>query len=182
MNSNTKIWLMLTLVAMLVAVSLYGCSKDDNIGENGAISECGGFKSDAPVPMNDDYYDETPFCKDEYLVWQYDESSKTVTFTDTNVLLNCCGRHYIELLKDGSVYEIKETDKPEKFGARCSCSCMFDFRIELSNVEEDTMELRITLDVTDDDEPRKTVWSGAIDLSAGQGQELIKDRCVEGSN
>jgi hypothetical protein len=93
------------------------------------------------------------------------------------VFLNCCGEHSIAVLDAGGVYEISETDEPifyEGEPARCGCMCLFDFGIELPGVSS-TIQIRITLDVTDDEDPRVTRWEGEIDLAQGSGEILIQE-------
>ncbi len=142
----------------------------DDIGQNGDVSDCGGFIDGDSKAGESDAEDD----RREKLIWEYDPSSHTVAFLNKNVCLNCCGRHSIEIVLDQTgTYEIRETDKPDD--GRCLCDCFYDFRIELnvSTVEVGKeISVRLTRHITDSG-PRFEVWSGTIDLGEGSGEIVI---------
>lgn len=150
---------------------------DPGIGQNPELSDCGGFGADTTKADDDDDLEE---CGDERLQWDYDEAMQVVTFMHKDVFLNCCGEHSIAVYFDEEedVYEISETDDPEMLdgqAARCDCMCLFDFGVELGNVEELSINVKITIDVTDDEDSRAVRWEDAIDLSEAQGEVLIEE-------
>lgn len=172
-----------------IFICLFGCSKnsaydledddainvdDDDGGQNGEVSDCGGF-SDEFYKLDESDYDDSD--KSEKLIWKYDSADQTVTFLNKNVCLNCCGEHSIEIVRDGfGTYEIKETDEPliiEGEETRCLCMCFYDFKISLLHSAE-IISLKITRYITDEGD-RFEVWSGRIDLTEGSGKITITE-------
>ncbi len=151
-------------------------NKGLNLGRNAEISACGGFEAESAAA---DLLDAGDDCKDERLVWEYDAAMKTATFLNQNVWLNCCGNHAVSVTLDKEGYEIRETDTPEMDGdipLRCDCMCLFDFKVELPDVEPGLLEITLTRHVTDTSGPVQTIWAGELDMSqGGQGDELIRE-------
>jgi hypothetical protein len=144
------------------------------LGINAQISDCGGFDT---VPEGFRLQQKVSQCRYERLIWRYDQGSQTVKFLNKNVLLNCCGERSITvtLNEETNVYIIDEIDEIEsKRGARCKCSCSFDFKIDLPNIPSGTIEVELYRHVTDQG-PRSIVWKGELDLGNGEGDELVKE-------
>jgi hypothetical protein len=183
------------------------CSKasdiQKDIGRNGKVSECGGFTEEAISAIRaplvratsgdsgiDSDSGASPYCRDESLSWQYDSKEKVVRLLDRNVMLNCCGQHSIKVLfdQDRDVYEIAERDDAEVRNGqstRCGCMCFFDYAVEIPGVDKEQISLGITVEVSDLESPKRAVWEGDLDLSAGAGQTLIKksaEMCSQKSN
>ncbi len=156
----------------LIEANIGWCFIDD-LGKNAKISECGGFEAER---ASSDADNTDGLCRDENLTWKYDNGSKTVSFQDKNVWLNCCGLHsvIITLNSETGVYEIRETDKPEPGTVRCKCSCFFDFNIDLPGITSDKIKVKLFRHVTDNDKEPSVVWEGELDLTKGQGSELVK--------
>ena len=100
---------------------------------------------------------------------------------DTGIMLNCCGEHSLVVTKDAATgeFELAETDDPVRLDngevSRCLCMCRFDFKVNVPNVTG-AIKVKLTLKVNPygdlPDEPRKTLWEGELNLSAGSGSEL----------
>ncbi len=147
-----------------------GCQ---DIGVNAAISECGGFETVTRA------LEENPDCGDHRLLLTVDaDAPDVVHLLDENVWLNCCGEHTIRVYNEHGVYAVYETDEPEGAlfgGARCGCMCLFDFAVDIPDVKDSIISVRVVLDVTDDDEPAQTVWEGDVDLTHGAAEVLIRE-------
>lgn len=150
----------------------------NNIGRSPKISECGGFSEKEAT------FDDTPEdneCRDERLVWNYNEDTRTLSLMNKNIHLNCCGDRSISasLNKETGVYEIYETDKPERIDgqpARCRCMCFFDFQIEVPDIDSGTIPVKIFRSVTEEKNgASKAVWNGELDLSRARGDEEIQE-------
>ncbi len=147
---------------------------DPGIGQSPYLSDCKGVDNKS----GDD--DDLMQCGDETLEWSFDNANRTGTFIHKNLFLNCCGQHSMAAYYDqeDQVYEISETDAPEMIdgeGARCGCMCLFDFGIEIDDLDPESINVKITMDVTDDDDPRTVRWEGQIDLSQGNGEITIEE-------
>lgn len=163
----------------LFVLALVGCgwigSETRNLGDNADISDCGGFVSAQPADLREKQVEED-FCKDERLIWSYNSESRTVSFFNKDVFLNCCGRHSITVVrnKETGVYILEETDRPEPGGVRCGCMCFFDFKIDLPDVAGGIIEVQLYRHVTDND-PRWIVWEGTLDLDQGAGDQIVRE-------
>ena len=167
----------LTLM-VLASVILSGCHWNESgvrkIGVDPRISDCGGF-SGAQNGLSRQMEGET-LCSDERLIWQYDPDSRNLSILNSDVWLNCCGKHRITALvsRDTGIYTIEETDKPEAGDARCGCMCCFDFGIDLPDTRREVIRVQIYRHVTDGD-PRSLVWEGDLDLAHGEGEVVITE-------
>lgn len=144
------------------------------------ISECGGFVSGgtgAKIPKPD----PTTYCDAERLLWNYDAASKTLGLTNSRIQLNCCGDHSVKVHLDGETVVFTEMDAPQAAtgGARCHCSCVFDFASDVSTVEVGMTSLRIVRTVTDANPSTTTVWEGMLDLSLGAGEVVVSTETAE---
>lgn len=155
------------LAAVMVAGA--GCG----IGTNPEVSECGGFETVARA------LDENPDCSDHVVTLTVDQDDPDVVhFVNQGVWLNCCGEHDIKVFLEDGIYVIYEYDEPEGGlfgGARCGCMCLFDFAVDIPDVDQEIVSLRIRLDVSDDDIPERTVWEGDLDLSTGTATHVIAE-------
>jgi hypothetical protein len=148
-----------------------GCG---GIPQTQATSECGGFDAGTAYALvTGEAAGDPDYCAAERLVWTYDQPGKKLVITNTRVLLNCCGEHSISIdsLRDGR-YVLDETDAPEGGllgGSRCSCMCVYDFRVEAEEIPPKSINVKLKRDVTDDDEAVQTVWQGEWDLQTGAG-------------
>ena len=145
-------------------------TEPENIGLNPMYSECGGFQPETRLA------EEDPNCGDETLEWDVDSESGVLTFTNTDVFLNCCGIHDIQVTVQDGVYVITETDRPADGEGRCFCQCLFDFQIQIPPIDGDAIDVRIERVVTDEGTGEAVVaWEGRIDTTTGQGIVTIKE-------
>jgi hypothetical protein len=179
-----KLVLKYVAAAGLAALAIASCSggggdggtdaevADFNIAP--AISECGGFiggGSGTKIPE----VDPATYCDAERLLWNYDAATKTLGLINARMLLNCCGDHSIKVTRDGETVVFTEIDAPQASagGARCKCSCVFDYAADVSPVEAATTPLRIVRNVTDAQPASTTVWEGTLDLAMGADEVII---------
>ncbi|MBW2524309.1 MAG: hypothetical protein JRI23_09050 [Deltaproteobacteria bacterium] len=132
------------------------------------VSDCGGFAQPNGAG------DPPAYCDAEVLHWTYDATTQTLELIDTRVELNCCGDHSMSIVKLGDAYVVTELDAPEGGGARCNCSCVFDFGISAEGIAEETISLELRRHVTDQGDST-VVFEGTLDLTAGAGWELLDD-------
>jgi len=132
-----------------------------------AISECGGF-----ARKSDDTYNASSYCANELLLWSRDPKTGAVTFTDQRVELNCCGDRSITAADQGGVLVITVTDAPEQGGGRCYCMCVFDFAVTVGQLTG-KVPVKLVRDITDDNQPSKTIYSGTLDLTADSGAVIV---------
>ena len=64
---------------------------------------------------------------------------------------------------------LTEIDQPKAGGSRCRCQCQYDFKIELSPVNQEAINIELYRHVTDAGD-RQQIWFGKFDLSLGSGQ------------
>jgi hypothetical protein len=168
----------LALATILGSLLLWGCGaeveKDPGSNPLNAtfdVSECGGFARAAKADLAPGY------CDAEVLDWSYDGASGKLSLSDKRVLLNCCGDHSVTVTQDSSgTFVITEIDAPQaqNGGARCHCMCVYDFDASFSIYSAGGLvPIKLVRDVTDDNEPPKTVFSGQLNLSAGSGSEVL---------
>jgi hypothetical protein len=171
----------LFIVVAASALALLACDEsDDRLTRNSAISACGGFFGANSAHHKDPMGDPATYCDAQVLWWSYTSDTQVLALSDNRVDLNCCGDHSIDVdLVDG-VYVVTETDAPQANagGARCGCSCVFDFSTEIVTVPEGTVQLRIVRNVTDSEAGPETAWEGSLDLTDGSGHETIDASAV----
>lgn len=138
------------------------------------ISGCGGFETgggslfDAPAD----------YCAAEVLHWLYEPATQTLKIADARILLNCCGDHSMSMERDGGVYVFTEMDAPEGGWGRCACMCVFDYTVTVRGIPEELITFRIDRDVTDDQDPKATVFENQLDLTLGSGFLIIDETDV----
>ena len=167
---------MLLIAAML---ALAACGSPDPAGppQRAAISECGGFVRPAVWTPGD----LAGYCDAEMLYWSYVAETGSLSLSNTRVILNCCGKHSMRIAGENGTYHVTEVDAPEFGDARCDCMCVFDFNLDASDIPSGTIQLTATRRVTDDEEaPVRAVFDGALDLTPGQGAEVIDTTDLEG--
>lgn len=160
-----------------------------NLGVNQQISDCGGFAAAGNMRLSPQtkntqcsrgrlYLNQrqrrhaaaaaakNTLCGDERLSWRYDPNSRTITFLNEDVWLNCCGEHSLSITLDETtgIYVIQETDAPGE--SRCLCLCFFDFSIDLPHMTAESMTVQLYRHITDEG-PEQFVWQGTLDLSLG---------------
>jgi len=144
----------------------------DDLVQQSEISECGGFAQAM------DSGDGAAYCDAEMLHWSYDAATEKLSLTNTRVELNCCGDHSMVIEQYHNVYTVTETDAPEMIGvgegARCGCTCVFDFAVTAEGVAERLIQLQLDRHVTDSG-PLETVVDVTIDLSQGSGSVVVDD-------
>jgi len=169
----------LTLMALLTACGGGEATtpEPDLLPQSYAVSECGGFKAHAatalaPAPQS--------YCDAEVLRWTYDKGAGKLAFANDRVALNCCGERVMKLAEVNGTYEIRETDAPEQIvtasgtsEARCHCMCVFDLEVEAEQIPSGQNQVKLIREITDSNEPAKTVYSGSLDLSAGSGLVVV---------
>ena len=143
--------------------------------QNSVVSDCGGFEAGNRGPVG--------YCDAEKLMWAYDASTGTLSLLDARVMLNCCGEHSFDVYYDATTgkYEGWEIDAPEMIGtepSRCNCSCVFDFRTEIVDVQSSTIELVLMRHETDQGAAQQ-VWSGTLELTAGSGEVILDDQPMD---
>lgn len=114
------------------------------------------------------------YCAAERLKWSYDATTKVLNVQNTRAELNCCGERAIKAYKnpDGS-YELLETDDKEENG-RCNCMCVFDFGVDLKDIEAGTIDVTLARHILDDpNQNKETIWSGKITIPAMNAEDSI---------
>ncbi len=142
------------------------------------VSDCGGFARTVAAVMAEAAVDAPAYCDAEVLRWAHDPAAQSLTVTDTRVSLNCCGSHAMTMACTTQGCTVTETDAPQDGSTRCRCSCVFDFQVVATPFAAAVIPLTLVRDVTDDGASPATVWSGALDLSAGSGFVVIDDQPV----
>lgn len=145
---------------------------ENNLVQQHEVSDCGGF----PQAMDAD--DGPAYCDAEMLHWSYDPATEKLSLVNSRVELNCCGEHSMVIEEHMNVYTVTETDAPEMIGlgegARCGCTCVFDFALSAEGIAERLIQLRLERDVTDQG-PVQTVLDVTIDLSELGGSIVVDD-------
>ena len=160
------------LLFILSLFAILSCDTLPDLSENAQISSCGGFEQETVLHG----VDEEEYCKDELFTWTYNEESKTLSFINKNVWLNCCGDHSLRVEKKEGKFIIHEKDAPEGGDARCSCMCFFDFKADISiSVDATTIDIEIHRFITDSDSGDDKVWEATVDLSQRTGVSTIKE-------
>jgi hypothetical protein len=135
------------------------------------LSPCGGMETSVQalglraVPP--------AYCDAELLAFWYDQAASRLTLRDARAILNCCGEHHASLSYADGVFVMLETDDPEFGDARCACMCVFDFEVIAEGIPEEPIQLRVERVVSDWAEASGTVWEGELDLTQGDGFEVI---------
>lgn len=144
----------------------------EQIGINAKVSDCGGFEENAGTRSTAQI---SEYCRDEQLVWQYQQQSGTLSLSNQNVWLNCCGEHAVSISinHDTQEYEMRETDAPQSSGGRCLCMCFFDFNIDVPNLADQVFPLKLFRHVIDAGS-EQMIWNGTLDLQAGSGIIVIQ--------
>ena len=138
-----------------------------------ALSDCGGF--DVTVELSE-------YCAAEVLTWDYDPSTKLLIFSDSRIVLNCCGEHDMSIQLEDGVYTITEYDRPMqgRGGIRCVCICPFDYEIEVQDMPAGEIQVQLLRDISDDERWNNTlVWEGKLDLTQESGNVVIDDVSAE---
>ncbi|MBW2458308.1 MAG: hypothetical protein JRI68_27645 [Deltaproteobacteria bacterium] len=144
-----------------------------DIVQQSTTSECGGF---VEVYSGGDSGDAPAYCDAEVLHWTYDAQTQKLFLNDSRIELNCCGEHDMVITEEGGVYVVTETDAPEMHmgqGARCGCTCVFDFAVEAEAIPQGTIQLEVKRHVTDSSTGVQTVFQGSLDLTQQAGWEII---------
>lgn len=170
------------LLAVLLPMTLAGCSGGEGEGGSGsgngdtltlspAVSECGGF-AQMEAKIKPPMADPATYCDAERLLWAYDAATQSLGVSNTRVVLNCCGDHSITVTEESGTYVFHERDAPQASagGARCNCSCVFDFAVSVEPIPTGSLPVRLVLDVTDSGSAPKVVYEGSLDLSQGSGE------------
>ena len=135
------------------------------VGQMATFTECGD-------------QEQTPeYCAAEVLEWSYDAGSGALTLKDSRAYLNCCGERTIKAFKiDDTTYELRETDDPavleDGSEARCGCMCVFDYGIQIPDVAEGVITVRVKREISDSDNGNLD-WEGMLDLSEGEGEQTL---------
>lgn len=171
---STKKAAVVTAILVLAGLTVSGCTSDPNqselIPQTFKISECGGFKATSQTEAGPAFGSD--YCAAEVLRWSYQASTGNLRLSDDRVLLNCCGKRQARLAENSGVYELRQTDGPDDYG-RCHCMCVFDLALEAEALPGGPIDLKITRQVTDSQEPAKVVWAGKLDLTKGSGEVVI---------
>jgi hypothetical protein len=173
MNNTLKKTVFFILLIVITACGGGSDSSSVAVGTNPRVSGCDGFDTMQSrfINQQEEFYD----CRDERLLWQYNEASQIVHFLNKDVWLNCCGEHSISISMDVETgkYTIVETDDPLDGDGRCSCMCFFDFAIDLNNPTTILDTIYVTL-IRVIDGHEDIVWEGELILSNSEGDELIE--------
>jgi len=161
-----------------------GAPGSGNVSFVPEISGCGGFGSNGEAlkvknPWRSPPDDPGPQCGDEKIVWSYDSATKTLTLTNVNVWLNCCGEHSVLLAPDVDGLIMFEKDEPEMMEGkptRCKCMCFYDFRVTIENMDGTPFRLTIEREVTDSGKGKEYIWTGEIDLTMPEGEKVISEQ------
>jgi hypothetical protein len=149
----------------------------DDVGINGEVSECGGFGEEAPKgppsPTQEDTGYADPYCVDDLLSWTYDAEAQTLSVLNTGVFLNCCGVRGISVTQEDGVYVLTEKDEAEAGGDRCGCECVYDFKVDLPDLSEENITMKLVRAV---DASSWILWQGRLNLSDGTGEVMIQAR------
>jgi hypothetical protein len=163
---------------LLIIISLFGFYSNyvysENLGLHAQCSECGGFNSKQSIGDQ-----RSINGVHEKLIWQYDSTSQILGFYNKNVTLNCCGEHsiYITINRETGNYTIYEIDTPTSEG-RCRCFCNFDFKIDLPDIDQDSIKVELRRHITES-KTGMIVWRGELDLKKEKGIELIDFKVIK---
>lgn len=161
---------------VLILVLFAGCENNldnSNRADNVQISDCGGFESVAATKLPGG---ETEDCS-QLIVWNYDDSTGVLNVMNEAVRLNCCGEHSVMIRESDGGYEFNIIDKSEH-GARCDCTCSFDFGADITEIDTSSVKLTVYTDV--EEETEKTLqWEGTLDLKQKSGTIVVKERTNE---
>lgn len=191
--------------SILIPLSLAACSGGGDTGGSGgsgggaggsggegggsgltqfpSVSECGGFVGggSASAKIDPPMADPATYCDAERLLWVYDAATQSLGVSNTRVLLNCCGDHTITVTEEGGTYVFMERDAPQAAsgGARCNCSCVFDYTVSIEPIPEGSLPIRLVLDVTDSGKAPEVVYEGSLDLTKGSGEVILDPNTVD---
>jgi len=140
----------------------------EGVEENVQVSGCRGFNSQNLYSLNNE-----PIC-DHLISWKYNKIENILSILNQDVMLNCCGEHdvRIEKTEDGIKYTMIDNSVQ---GARCGCSCLFDFSADVKIVSQGELTISVRTDVEENEGP-EAVWEGKINLSEGSGTIVVKER------
>ncbi|MFC1610484.1 hypothetical protein ACFL6C_05975 [Myxococcota bacterium] len=163
--------------------NFYGGNGDPDpslVLQNARLSACDGLEAggedlleEGVSPYPGDY------CDAEVLHWRYDASAGTLELAHTRVDLNCCGDHDVTIEETPAGLLVTEIDAVPAEESRCRCTCVFDFALRATGIDEGVMHLEFERIYPDDptypDGAVEDVWEGDLDLSEGAGWEIISE-------
>lgn len=151
----------------------------EDLAQHHKVSDCGGFQvhseEELLVPRSDP---AIPYCDAEVLKWHFNQASSRLELIHTRIPLNCCGDHSVTVEKQDNAYVVTEIDQPEDM--RCRCVCVFDFRVDFSVQDAETLELIVQQYVTDEASAPRKIYSEYLDLSEGSGMIVLNDQPLGG--
>jgi hypothetical protein len=180
MKVKMSLWFGLLILGMMTLSCGSESSADPDrvdIGKNEASSPCGGFPEDNTArSLSEDSPQKGQY---ELLIWNYDASTKTVTFLCKYVCGNCAWRYSIGIFREGpGIYTIEETE--HRPGNPATCVCIYDLMAELPNAgtSEESLKIRLLRHRSDEE----VLYDGIISLSDGQGEIQVKENdfyCIQ---
>lgn len=169
------------LISTLVFFGMTSCKTSDDIEESpnrndntkysSEVSDCGGFQRSLNLTQSDV---STNYCSAETLLWTFNKANQELILTNNRILLNCCGNRKVEVSEEEDLFVIKEIDTPSGSKGRCKCSCVYDFRTTLKEINEEPLSIRIVRMISDIENREKTIFEGKIDLRLGKGMFTIE--------
>jgi hypothetical protein len=150
-----KIMTCLAMALFTLSLAACGGGNESNLSQTFAASECGGFPSEA---------DDASYCDAEVLSWTFLDG--VLTLTHARFSTSCGSPMEIAIAEDGQDYLVTESIED----SMADCVCTYDLRLEVTDMPEGTIHLKLVRDITNDQGPAYDLWEGDLDLTAGSGE------------
>lgn len=147
-------------IFIILYVGLFCCDNGSGLGSlasvNSKTSACGGFKA---LSKSAAYIqDSSDYCSSEKLRWQYDQSTRVLSFFHSRNLQNCAAQITMNAYISGKAIKIEE---PNSSKEEADCLCYLDCYCEVKNIELSEIDVEIETN------------SYSIDISKSSGYVVI---------
>ena len=124
---------------LLIGLTVSSCIELESnryVEQNSKTSDCDGFQNLNKAATFEYEKDLSDYCEAEKLHWNYDHSSKTISFLHTRTLHNCAAQLRLRARKNGNTIQLIE-DITQRDAT--NCRCYFDTYCEIANISESTL-------------------------------------------